>query len=167
MCVLSFINPFYIRIFLYISIKTQLHVWWTNTPDRLQRGTSLTVCTLSVLFTHPRFHRANLKHIRLLECWPGDEREACRLVMLCGGRLVATLSHPSHQETLSSLIRNRTCCSMCKAPADIFSASYCINGPCDSNASYMSQFTVLLISMPRDIQYSTIHHRANLPKITF
>lgn len=33
----------------------------------LQRWASLAVCTLPVLLTPPRFHRAHLKHIRLLE----------------------------------------------------------------------------------------------------
>lgn len=89
----------------------------------------------SLVHTPPRFHRAHLKHIRLLErCQGPAMREKPVCLMLCGGCLVAPLSHPSPQETLSSLIRTRTRCPWSQAPADIFPASSRLNAHCIYNA---------------------------------
>ncbi len=79
----------------------------------------------------PRFHRAHLKHIRLLErCQGPAMRDKPVCLMLCGGRLVAPLSHPRPQETLCSLIRTRTRCPRSQAPADIPPASCRLNARC-------------------------------------
>lgn len=102
-------------------------------------------CVLCI-HTPPRFHRAHFKHIRLLECCQGlvmREKPIC--LMLCGGCLVAPLSHPSPQETLSSLIRNRTSCLRSQAPADNFPSSSCI---CNAGVIWLNlPYLTFLISM--------------------
>lgn len=85
--------------------------------------------------THSRFQWAHLKQIRLSErCQGPVMREKPVCLMLCGGCLVAPLSHLSPQETLSRLIRNRTSCLRSQAPADISPSSSCFNVHCICNA---------------------------------
>ena len=115
------------------------------------------VAAWPVLLTPPRFHRAHLKHIRLLQHCQGPvmrERPVC--LMLCGGRLVAALSHPSPQETLSSLIRNRTRCLRSQAPADIFPSCCGLNAHRIYNGSICLCGLILLL---RREPYITIRRR--------
>lgn len=122
------------------------------------------VAAWPVPLTPPRFHRAHLKHIRLFEhCQGPVMREKPVCLMLCGGRLVAALSHPSPQETLSSLIRNRTCCLRSQAPADIFPPHCGLNAHRIYNGSICLRGLFLLLCRE---PYIAIRRRAHPPQLT-
>lgn len=146
---------------------------WKKTKTNLcQKKKDLTVCKdgrcalclyCSLVHTPPRFHRAHLKHIRLLQRCQGlvmREKPVC--LMLCGGCLVAPLSYPSPQETLSSLIRNRTCCLRSQAPADIFPSSPCLSAHCIYNAGVAIWLNLpswtFLISLPGALYCHSVHN---------